>query len=81
MSQPSGHSAATGDDARTRRIAGPAHGAGAISSGAAAQQTAPETMEALLQDRYGPPDVLRIAQVRKPVPGPARYWSASRHPR
>jgi NADPH:quinone reductase-like Zn-dependent oxidoreductase len=39
---------------------------GPAGSPTAAQQT----MKALLQDRYGSPDVLRVATVPKPAPGP-----------
>jgi hypothetical protein len=33
-------------------------------------------MRALLQDKYGSPDVLRIADVPMPVAAAARWWFA-----
>ena len=35
-----------------------------------ASRPPPQTMRALLQDRYGSPDVLQIAHIPKPTPGP-----------
>jgi NADPH:quinone reductase-like Zn-dependent oxidoreductase len=41
-----------------------------VSGTDVASRPPPQTMRALLQDRYGSPDVLQIAHIPKPTPGP-----------
>src|SRR5437870_4989525 len=41
---------------------------GASCPGAAAQRSGGERVRAVVYDRYGPPDVLRIEDVERPVP-------------
>ena len=36
-------------------------------------------MRAVVHDRYGPPEVLHVEEVERPVPGPTRSSSAPRH--
>ena len=38
-------------------------------------------MKAIVQDRFGPPDVLRLADTGLPQVGPATCWSGCTPPR
>lgn len=58
----------TGADVAAGRMTGPATGAGPGDVGGAAE--CPSMMRAVTCRRYGGPEVLRIARVARPVPGP-----------